>query len=83
VTDAGGPSVETRRLPVARAFAAVLAHAYCFHLSEPERKRQMVRTYPALATRTLVVEVRFRPGLERIPDILDAFEAAVREAVAS
>ncbi len=67
-----------RRLPLPRAFAAVLANACCFSLREEERKRRMMHHYLELTARVPVWEVRFRPGLERLPAILDGIERAVR-----
>jgi hypothetical protein len=68
----GGAAVRIRRLPANQAFLDVLAHAYCFGLQDVERKRSMMRRYMDLVSRAPVFEVRFRPGFETLPFVLDA-----------
>ena len=46
----------------------MLAHAYCFSLREPERRRRMVERYLDLTTRVPVFEIRVESGLERPRD---------------
>jgi hypothetical protein len=41
----------------------------------------MLLAYLDLVARVPVLEVRFRPGLERLPALLDAIEEAVRGAL--
>jgi hypothetical protein len=69
--------VEVEALSSAHAFAAVLAHAYCFSLQDIEHKRRMMQHYLELITRVPVFEVRFQAGLEHLDAILDAIERAV------
>jgi hypothetical protein len=79
-----GPDVEATRLTPARAFPAVLTHAYCFSLRDDARKRRMLQQYLDVCVRVPVFQVRFSAGLERIPEILDrlveSVEAAKRDA---
>lgn len=78
----GSTAVRVERLPSAEAFRALLPHAYCFGLRDEARKGRMMRQYLALAAAVPVLRVRFRPGLERLPAILDELERAVGEAAA-
>jgi hypothetical protein len=72
-----GEPVEIQRLDPVDAFPAVLAHAYSFSLENAARKRAMMDAYLELVTRVPVLRVRLREGLDRLPAILDALEAAV------
>jgi hypothetical protein len=76
----GAPAVEITRLPPMRAFAAVLAHGYCFDLADAGRKRDMLEAYLQLVNHIPILQVRFRPGLARLPALLDAIEETVRAA---
>jgi len=77
--DADGARVAVRRLSLAEAFAAVLAHAWSFGLEDDERKRRMIHNYLDLAAGTPVFDICFRSGLENLPAILDAIEQLLRE----
>jgi len=66
--------VVVERLRPSAAFPPVLAQAYCFSLGEPARKQRMMKRYLELIARVPVFEIRFPPGLERLPLILDAIE---------
>lgn len=70
-------TVVISRLSTSQAFLAVLAHAYCFSLKDSERKRQMLQQYLALTAQVPVFAVRFRPGWDRLPAVLDGIERAV------
>jgi hypothetical protein len=59
------------------AFRALLAHAYCFSMRDVERKRLMMERYLGLSARVPVFEIRFRPGLDVLPAILDRIEQAI------
>jgi hypothetical protein len=72
-----GRMAPVERLRPSAAFPAVLAHAYCFSLREPERRRRMVERYLDLTTRVPVFEIRVKSGLERLPETLDAIEQAL------
>jgi hypothetical protein len=69
-----GRMAPVERLRLSAAFPAVLAHAYCFSLREPERRRRMVERYLDLTTRVPVFAIRVESGLERLPATLDAIE---------
>jgi hypothetical protein len=71
----GGAAVE--RLTGAGAFAAVLAHAYCFSLANAERKERMAAAYLELVERVAVYRVRLATGLEKLPPLLDELERTV------
>jgi hypothetical protein len=75
--DTGAPAVEIQARDPASAFPAVLAHAYCFSLRDPRRKREMMSHYLELMARVPIYDVRFRPGLERLDEVLDGIEQAV------
>jgi hypothetical protein len=75
--DGLGRMALVERLRPSVAFPAVLAHAYCFSLREPERRRRMVERYLDLTTRVPVFEIRVENGLERLPETLDAIEQAL------
>jgi hypothetical protein len=72
--DASSPGIETHRLSSAQAFAPLLSHAYCFSLHDIERKRRMMERYLDLTARIPIFEIRFSPGLEKLPAILDQIE---------
>lgn len=63
------------RLRPSAAVPALLAHAYCFSLEDLDLKRAMVAHYVGLAARVPVFALRFRPGLEVLPPMLDRIEA--------
>jgi hypothetical protein len=77
-SDAGEPGatavVNSELLSPAAAFTAVLPHAYCFTLRNPERKALMMRQYFRLVAAVPVYRVRFRPGLHYLPAIVDELE---------
>lgn len=64
-------------LAPAAAFQALLTHAYCFSLADMSRKRLMIERYLSLAAHLPVFEIRFRPGLDALPAVLDRIEEAV------
>ena len=67
--------VKVERLFSSSALKAVLPHAWCFTLQDPERKRRMMSNYLDLVARTAILDVCFKPGLENLPVILDAIES--------
>jgi hypothetical protein len=71
-------SVQVERLRPTAALTALLAHAYCFSLEDPDLKRRMVERYMALAARVPVFALRFRPGFELLPGVLDQVEWVAR-----
>jgi hypothetical protein len=70
--------VTVRRLSAVEAFASVLAHAYVFSFQDPARKRRMMQHYFQLAARIPVVEIRFQPGLDHLPTVLDEIEQTAK-----
>jgi hypothetical protein len=69
------------RLTPSRAFGSLVPHAYRFTSGDVERKREMMTTYLELVERVPVLSLRFRPGLQRLPLLLDYIESAVDEHV--
>jgi hypothetical protein len=72
-----GSPVAIERLAPAQAFAAVLAHAHEFDPSNLDRRSRMLRTYLELLDAVPVYQVRFRPGAEYFPHVLDALVAGL------
>lgn len=72
--------VEILRLSPARAFPAVLIHAYCFNLRDNQRKQRMIRQYLDLVARVPTYTVRFRTGLEHLAVILDGIERVMQSS---
>jgi hypothetical protein len=79
--DPGGIGVRVERLRPPTAVPALLAHAYCFSLEDPDLKRAMVAHYVDLAARVPVFALRFRTGLEMLPPMLDRIEAVGRSVI--
>jgi hypothetical protein len=75
-------SVTVERLGAATACRETLAHAYCFSVKDPEQKRLTVGNYLTLTARVPAYEIRFRPGLEHLPAVLDVLQALVGPAAA-
>jgi hypothetical protein len=73
-------TVAVERLDAAATCRAALAHAYCFSVNDPAQKRRTISNYLALAGRVPAYEVRFCPGLEHLPVVLDAIQAIVGRA---
>jgi len=76
-----GPVV-VERLHAAAACRQALAHAYCFTVKDPAQRRRTIQNYLTLAARVPAYEIRFRPGFDRLPMILDAIEEIVGGASA-
>ena len=56
---------------------ALLPHAYCFTMDDPDRKRLMMRRYIELAQRVPTFAVTIASGLEKLPDVLDEIEHSI------
>lgn len=69
--------VAVERLDAASACQATLAHSYCFSVKDLARKRRTIRNYLTITARVPAYEIRFRPGLERLPVILDTIEEII------
>lgn len=72
---AGEPPICVRRLTDVEAFTAVLAHAYCFDLAAADSRRTTAERYLDLVARVPVHVLRFRPGFDRVPALLDVLES--------
>jgi hypothetical protein len=70
-------TVVIERLAAAAACQAALAHAHCFTVRDPAQKRRTIANYLTMTGRVPAYEIRFRPGLDRFPAVLDAIEAIV------
>jgi len=66
------PTPDVRRIGPPQAFAQVLAHAHVFDRSNPADSERLVHHYLALVERTPVFAVTYRPGLDALPDLVDA-----------
>lgn len=71
-----------KRLSLAEALPAVLPHAFRFSLKDPERLRRTMQAYLDLVARVPVIRLRFLPDFDRLPQVLDELENAVRDALA-
>jgi hypothetical protein len=69
---AAGAPVTVERLDPASACQAALGHACCFSATDPVQKRQTIESYLSIVARVPACEIRFRPGLEQLPAVLDA-----------
>ncbi len=74
-----GDRVAVERLRPSAAFAAVLPHAYCFSLRDPDRKQQMMQHYLDLISRVPLFQIRFEAHLDRLPALLDVIELLARD----
>jgi hypothetical protein len=78
----GGPLVDVRRLQPIDAFTALVPHAYCFRLSDSDRKALMLDRYLRLASSVPTFEVHYAAGIDHIEGVLDELEdRALRELV--
>jgi hypothetical protein len=68
---------DVRRLSAVEAVTALLPHAYCFSLANPNRKRLMMQRYIALAARIPTFAVSIATGLEKLPAALDQLERSI------
>lgn len=66
--------VELTRLSGGEALAAVLPHAFCFTLCQPERNRQMMRAYLQLVADAAVYRLRFPSGAAGLVQTLDVLQ---------
>lgn len=65
------------RLGAAEALTCTLQNALYFSLGDPARKRRMMTHYLGLVAQVPVYRVRFRRGLETLPDVLEALRQHV------
>jgi hypothetical protein len=77
-TDELGPGrEEVIPLPGASAFPLLLYHAHCFSFRDERRIRLMADRYLELAARIRAFRLRYRPDLDRLPQLLDTVERAL------
>jgi hypothetical protein len=74
---ASSQTAEVCRLSAVDAVTALLPHAYCFSLEEPDRKRLMMGRYIEVAARVPTFAVSIASGLERLPAALDKIERSI------
>jgi hypothetical protein len=70
-------SAEVNRLSRIDSVPALLPHAYCFTIDDPDRKRLMMRRYIDLAERVPTFAVTIASGLDKLPDVLDEIEHSI------
>jgi hypothetical protein len=70
-------AAEINRLSRIDSVTALLPHAYCFTMDDPERKRVMMHRYIDLAERVPTFAVTIANGLEKLPDVLDEIEHSI------
>jgi hypothetical protein len=63
--------IEVNRLEGSAALLAVLPHAHVFDQADLDRTRRMVDAFLSLVDRVPVFDVRFRPGPDAWPAVLD------------
>ncbi len=66
--------LEARRCTGAEAFPLLLKQAYCFTLTDEQRKRRLMEDYMAIAARVPIYELRFPTGLDTLEATLDMIE---------
>ena len=70
-------AAEVQRLSRVEAVTALLPHAYCFSLADPDRKRRMMRRYIDLAERVPTFAVAIANGLEKLLAVLDQIARSI------
>jgi hypothetical protein len=76
--EAGGlRAAEINGLSRIDSVTALLPHAYCFTMDDPNRKRLMMRRYIDLAERVPTFAVTIASGLEKLPDVLNEIEQSI------
>jgi hypothetical protein len=63
-------------LPQAQAFSALLAHAYCYDAQDPSHTRPLVDSYLAMVSLVPVFALRYRPDLQRLPQLIEIIQNA-------
>ena len=74
--DPAGP-LHVTRLTASAAFSQLMDYAHSFCTEVVERRRRMLRGYMELVARVPVLEVRFRPGFDAFPAVLDGLMSRV------
>jgi hypothetical protein len=70
-------AAEVKRLSRIDSVIALLPHAYCFTMDDPDRKRLMMCRYIELAQRVPTFAVTIASGLEKLSDVLDEIEHSI------
>jgi hypothetical protein len=63
-------------LPQAQAFSALLAHAHCFDAQDRGHARRLVEDYLAMISLVPVFALQYRPGLQRLPELIEIIQDA-------
>jgi hypothetical protein len=66
-----GPPRRTH-IPAARAFTELMTHAHCFDPDHPDESRRLVEDFLSIVTRVPVFSLVYRPGFDRLPELVDA-----------
>jgi len=82
-TDRVVGTVAIERLRPSAALPAVLSHAYCFSLRDPDRKREMLKRYVSLVARVSVFKVLVESGLPQLPAVVDRLDEWMRDRVSA
>lgn len=70
--------VRLERLSASTAFAALLEHAYCFNLEDPERKQATLRDYLTLIAQVPIYRLTFVPDLNYLSRVQDEVESLIQ-----
>ena len=70
-------AAEVNRLSRIDSVTALLPHAYCFSLDDPNRKRLMMHRYIDLAERVPTFAVTIANGLDKLSEVLDEIEYSI------
>lgn len=74
-----GKAATVERLAAAEALTGVLDHAVYFSLQDPTRKRRMMQQYLRLVLQVPVFRLRFRRGLDLLPQVVQTVEEHILE----
>lgn len=69
------------RVPPARAFSELMAHAHCFDVADPSESKRIVDEYLEIVARVPVFSLTYRPGFDRLDDLLHAVADARASAL--
>ena len=72
-----GGDVSITRMPRTAALTAVLEHAHCFNLTDAPRKKLMMEHYLDVVERVPVLDVRFKPGLDKLTAVVQRISSAL------
>jgi hypothetical protein len=76
---AAGQAPRWEPVPPAEAFRLLLSQAYSLNLSDQSRNHRMVRNYLDLAHSQPVFRLRFPPGLDQLPELVDRLRQHQRD----